>query len=115
MLLFFTVLTVFCLTRFHTERHEYVFSRFVHTLLIPLSPFSPDWWVWLTFTGISIGCVASVKWVGLFVTALVGVYTLEDLWEKFGDLRMRKVCGSVISSILWVLILVFSAIISTTG
>jgi dolichyl-phosphate-mannose--protein O-mannosyl transferase len=55
------------------------------------SPFSPDWWVWLTFTGISIGCVASVKWVGLFVTALVGVYTIEDLWDKFGDLRMKKV------------------------
>lgn len=76
MLLFFTVLTVFCLTRFHTEQYD---------------PFSPDWWVWLTFTGISIGCVASIKWVGLFVTALVGIYTLEDLWEKFGDLRMKKV------------------------
>ncbi|KAG8770605.1 Protein O-mannosyltransferase 2, partial [Serendipita sp. 398] len=75
MLLFFTVLTVFCLTKFHSERHD---------------PFSPDWWIWLTFTGGSIGCVASVKWVGLFVTALVGLYTIEDLWEKFGDLRMRK-------------------------
>lgn len=29
-----------------------------------------------------------VKWVGLFVTALVGIYTIEDLWNKFGDLRM---------------------------
>jgi dolichyl-phosphate-mannose-protein mannosyltransferase len=76
MLLFFTVLTVFCLTRFHTEQYD---------------PFSPDWWVWLTFTGISIGCVASIKWVGLFVTALVGIYIIEDLWEKFGDLRMKKV------------------------
>jgi len=39
-------------------------------------------------TGASIGCVTSVKWVGMFVTALVGLYTIEDLWEKFGDLRM---------------------------
>lgn len=27
----------------------------------------------------------------MFVTALVGLYTIEDLWEKFGDLRMSKV------------------------
>ena len=55
------------------------------------SPFSLDWWVWLAFTGINIGCVISVKWVGFFVTALVGMYTIEDLWNKFGDLRMPKV------------------------
>lgn len=44
--------------------------------------------MWLAFTGWSVGCVTSVKWIGLFVTALVGIYTIEDLWEKFGDLRM---------------------------
>ena len=33
----------------------------------------------------------SVKLVGLFVTALVGVYTIEDLWHKFGDLKMSLV------------------------
>ncbi|GAC75515.1 dolichyl-phosphate-mannose:protein O-mannosyl transferase [Moesziomyces antarcticus T-34] len=52
------------------------------------APFSRPWWFWLAWTGASIGCVSSVKWVGLFVTALVGVFTVEDLWEKFGDLRM---------------------------
>jgi dolichyl-phosphate-mannose--protein O-mannosyl transferase len=39
-------------------------------------------------TGLSIGCVCSVKWVGLFVTTLVGLYTIEDLWNKFGDLNI---------------------------
>lgn len=32
-----------------------------------------------------------MKWVGLFVTALVGLYTIEDLWDKFGDLKMSVV------------------------
>ncbi|KZV66535.1 glycosyltransferase family 39 protein [Peniophora sp. CONT] len=73
MLLFFTLTTVFGLTKFHNQQYH---------------PFGFDWWFWLGFTGFSIGCVSSVKLVGLFVTALVGLYTVEDLWEKFGDLRM---------------------------
>jgi len=52
------------------------------------SAFGDDWWIWLVFTGWSIGCVCSVKWVGQFITALVGLYTIEDLWDKFGDLSM---------------------------
>ncbi|KAF2672044.1 PMT-domain-containing protein [Microthyrium microscopicum] len=76
MLLFFTFTTVLCMVKFHNERHD---------------PFSPEWGLWLMFTGISIGCVCSVKWVGLFCTALVGLYTIEDLWNKFGDVKMPKV------------------------
>ncbi|KAF9068047.1 dolichyl-phosphate-mannose-protein mannosyltransferase [Rhodocollybia butyracea] len=73
MLLFFTLFTVFCLSKFHNQQSH---------------PFDFDWWTWLAMTGISIGLVTSVKMVGLFVTALVGIYTLEDLWDKFGDLRL---------------------------
>ncbi|CAD6948988.1 unnamed protein product [Tilletia controversa] len=29
------------------------------------------------------------KWVGLFAIALVGLCSMEDLWEKFGGFRMR--------------------------
>ncbi|KAG9094341.1 Protein O-mannosyltransferase 2 [Ceratobasidium sp. 370] len=73
MLLFFTFTTVFCLTKFVNQQYQ---------------SFSFDWWLWLAATGWSIGCVCSVKWVGFFATALVGAYTVEDLWDKFGDLKM---------------------------
>ncbi|KAL1623858.1 Dolichyl-phosphate-mannose--protein mannosyltransferase 2 [Diplodia seriata] len=76
MLLFFTFTTVFCWAKFHRLQHD---------------PFSPEWGLWLMLCGVSIGCVCSVKWVGFFATALVGLYTIEDLWNKFGDLRMPKV------------------------
>ena len=78
MLLFFTFTTTLCWARFHRLRHE---------------SFSPEWFAWLFLSGVSIGCVCSVKWVGLFCTALVGVYTAEDLWNKFGDLDMPFVCS----------------------
>lgn len=32
----------------------------------------------------------SVKWVGLFAVALVGIYTIEDLWDMLGDRHMPK-------------------------
>ena len=35
--------------------------------------------------------MTSVKWIGLFATAVVGVYTIQDLWDKFGDLKMHPV------------------------
>ncbi|MCJ1249991.1 Protein O-mannosyltransferase 2 [Trapelia coarctata] len=73
MLLFFTFTTVLCWARFHSLRKE---------------SFSPEWFLWLFLSGTSIGCVCSVKWVGMFGTALVGLYTIEDLWNKFGDLEM---------------------------
>ncbi|KAI9831248.1 MAG: hypothetical protein M1819_005176 [Sarea resinae] len=76
MLLFFTFTTVLCWARFHRLRNE---------------SFSFEWFLWLFMTGISIGCVCSVKWVGAFCTALVGIYTIEDLWNKFGDYKMPKV------------------------
>ncbi|KAI9807529.1 MAG: hypothetical protein M1825_005469 [Sarcosagium campestre] len=92
MLLFFTFTTVLCWATFHQLRDE---------------SFSLEWWVSLVLTGISIGCVCSVKWVGLFCTALVGIYTVEDLWNKFGDLKMPKVPEDLAAALrLWTLLTV---------
>lgn len=76
MLLCFTFTTVMCWAKFHRLQH---------------ASFSPAWFTWLFLTGLSIGCVCSVKLVGLFCTAIVGLYTAEDLWNKFGDLRISEV------------------------
>ncbi|KAJ1920639.1 Protein O-mannosyltransferase 2 [Mycoemilia scoparia] len=73
ILLCFNALTIMCMAGFHSCRGE---------------SFSRKWWSWLIATGVSIGCVASSKWVGFFTMAIVGVYTIYDLYCKFGDLAM---------------------------
>ncbi|ANZ77296.1 BA75_05005T0 [Komagataella pastoris] len=78
MLLLFTVTTVFTFIRFHNENSK------------PGNSFSRKWWKWLLLTGISIGLTCSVKMVGLFVTVLVGIYTVVDLWNKFGDQSISR-------------------------
>lgn len=71
-LLFFTAATVLTYLRFHTfNTRKLEFSR--------------KWWKWLLLTGVAVGCTCSTKMVGLFVTSLVGLYTVVDLWTKFGD------------------------------
>lgn len=71
-LLFFTAATLFTFTRFSNFNNK-------------KQEFSRKWWKWILLTGISIGCTCSTKMVGLFVTSLVGIYTVVDLWNKFGD------------------------------
>jgi len=68
-LLFFTAQTFYCLTRFKNAREH---------------PFSLNWWLSLAATGASLGMVSSVKWVGLFSVALVGLYTIWELWDYLG-------------------------------
>lgn len=75
ILLFFSIATIYSLSKFHSYRHR---------------PFSYRWYKWLFLTGISIGCVCSVKWLGILVTLLCGIYTIDDLWVKFADYKMPK-------------------------
>ena len=75
--------------------------------------FDLEWWYWLSLSGMFIGCafrcnktlhnmlfvlwlthflyVHSVKWVGLFIIALVGLTTIKDLWDLLGDLSLTMV------------------------
>jgi dolichyl-phosphate-mannose-protein mannosyltransferase len=69
MLLFFTVLCFYCLVKIHNLR--------IQNKLLSLKGLK-----WLFFTGFAVGCVCSVKWVGLFITAIVGFYTIYDLSVK---------------------------------
>ncbi|KAJ2499190.1 hypothetical protein GGH96_003704 [Coemansia sp. RSA 1972] len=72
-LIFFTGATVMCWALFFTQTHR---------------PFSNRWWTYLLLTGVNMGNALSCKWVGLFLVATIGVWTLKDLWEKLGDLSI---------------------------
>lgn len=54
-------------------------------------PFSMKWWAWMIFTGMSLACTISVKFVGLFVVLLVGFYTIYELWRELGNLNQSVV------------------------
>jgi dolichyl-phosphate-mannose-protein mannosyltransferase len=66
MLMLFCVMSVYFWIKFHSKRH---------------SPFSTEWWFWLSMTGVGLAAVTGVKMVGLFTVATVGIATLADLWE----------------------------------
>ncbi|KAI3406661.2 PMT6 [Candida oxycetoniae] len=77
MLLFFTAFTFLCLMN-------------LHNIIRTNSELSKNGFKWFTLTGLSIGCVCSVKWVGLFVTVLVGLYIIQDLLTKYFLLTSKR-------------------------
>jgi len=91
MLLFFTALTFLCHVSFMTFRER---------------PFSIPWLFWLFATGVSIGLATSIKLVGLFITAVVGLYTIYDLWELFGDLHLPKVRNQIFLSLFFSFVII---------
>ncbi|KAJ3392676.1 hypothetical protein HDU84_003682 [Entophlyctis sp. JEL0112] len=72
-LVFFTGLTVMMWSDFLTSQSE---------------PFTLNWWYPLAMTGVCLGLAGSVKWVGLFLIATIGLSTLHNLWTVLGDLRV---------------------------
>lgn len=73
-LVFFVALTTFLFQAFSVENTH--------------RPFTRKWWVWLALCGLSLGAVLSIKWVGLFTVATIGVATLLQLWDLLGDLKI---------------------------
>ncbi|KAG0210827.1 hypothetical protein BGX31_001807, partial [Mortierella sp. GBA43] len=65
MLVFFMVCSIYSYVRFYKTRNN---------------PFSARWWTWLLATGVSIALTTSVKMVGLFTVATIGVAVVWDLW-----------------------------------
>ncbi|KAL1609193.1 Dolichyl-phosphate-mannose--protein mannosyltransferase 4 [Nothophoma quercina] len=73
-LIFFMALSVLAYIRFYKLRHD---------------PFSRKWWKWLLLTGISLSCVISIKYVGVFTFFSIGVPVLIDLWDLM-DVNRRQ-------------------------
>lgn len=65
ILLFFTALCLFFVARVDDSKR-----------------YTKDWFLNLLFLGLSLGCVASVKWVGLFFVLAVGIFTIFDLYQN---------------------------------
>ncbi|CUM65129.1 uncharacterized protein PRCAT00002756001 [Priceomyces carsonii] len=64
-LLLSVALTIYCYTKFSTYRKQ---------------PFTKYWWIWLSLTGISLSCVISTKYVGVFTYFTIGIGVLHELW-----------------------------------
>lgn len=59
-------LSILCYVRFYKLRHI---------------PFSRKWWKWLLLTGVSMSCVISTKYVGVFTFVTIGAAVAIDLWN----------------------------------
>ncbi|KAL1986897.1 hypothetical protein VTN96DRAFT_5314 [Rasamsonia emersonii] len=66
-------LSILFYIKFYKERHQ---------------PFGRKWWKWLLLTGISLSCVISTKYVGLFSFITIGSAVVIDLWNLL-DINRR--------------------------
>ncbi|KAL4969272.1 dolichyl-phosphate-mannose-protein mannosyltransferase [Aspergillus stella-maris] len=75
-------LSILCYIRFYKLRHE---------------PFGRKWWKWLLLTGVSLSCVISTKYVGVFTFVTIGSAVMVDLWNLL-DIRRP---GGALSMFEW--------------
>ena len=62
----------------------YSFVRFYKAQL--RAPFSPQWYIWLHLTGLSLSFVISTKYIGVMTYAAIGTGVIVNLWQLL-DLR----------------------------
>ncbi|KAL1963856.1 hypothetical protein VTN77DRAFT_7788 [Rasamsonia byssochlamydoides] len=72
-LVFSMACSILCYIKFYKLRHQ---------------PFGRKWWKWLLLTGISLSCVISTKYVGLFSFITIGSAVVIDLWNLL-DINRR--------------------------
>ncbi|KAL7267354.1 Dolichyl-phosphate-mannose--protein mannosyltransferase 4 [Rhizina undulata] len=65
-LIFFMACSILCYVRFYKMRFK---------------PFSRKWFKWLLLTGVSLSCVISTKYVGVFTFVTIGSAVAIDLWN----------------------------------
>ena len=70
-------LSILCYIRFYKLRHQ---------------PFGRKWWKWLLLTGVSLSCVISTKYVGVFTFVTIGAAVCVDLWNL---LDVRRPSGAL--------------------
>ena len=73
-LVFAMALSMLCYVRFYKLRHE---------------AFGRKWWKWLLLTGVSLSCVISTKYVGVFTFFSIGCAVVIDLWDLL-DVKRRQ-------------------------
>lgn len=73
-LVFSMAASVLCYVRFYKLRYR---------------EFSRKWWKWLLLTGISLSCVISTKYVGIFTFLTIGCAVVVDLWNLLDVRRPR--------------------------
>ncbi|KAL7636834.1 UNVERIFIED_CONTAM: hypothetical protein RMT77_012592 [Armadillidium vulgare] len=86
---------VFCTFRFYNMKDK---------------EYSREWWEWLFLTGVSLGLVTSIKYIGIFTVAFVGLHTAYQLYEIACD-KKQTVWHIILHTMARVLCLIILPII----
>lgn len=94
-LIFSVACSVYCYVRFTKQRRN---------------PFSQNWYLWLALTGVSLSCVISTKYVGVFTYMTIGIAVIYELWQILdikNDHSLRVVTKHVLTRLLFLVVIPF--------